>query len=54
VTITVVVGEDEPALLAMAAEHVPDVVVTDIKMPPSFQLKGIGRLPLFAEVEASS
>jgi adenylate cyclase len=27
--------------LATAAEHEPDVVVTDIKMPPSFQLEGI-------------
>jgi class 3 adenylate cyclase len=25
----------------VASEHVPDVVVTDIKMPPSFQLEGI-------------
>jgi class 3 adenylate cyclase/DNA-binding NarL/FixJ family response regulator len=32
---------DAPSLLATAAEHVPDVVVTDIKMPPSFQLEGI-------------
>jgi adenylate cyclase len=35
------VAEDAPSLLATAAEHVPDVVVTDIKMPPSFQLEGI-------------
>jgi class 3 adenylate cyclase/ActR/RegA family two-component response regulator len=35
------VAEDAPTLLAAAAEHVPDVVVTDIKMPPSFQLEGI-------------
>jgi adenylate cyclase len=35
------VAEDAPSLLASAAEHVPDVVVTDIKMPPSFQLEGI-------------
>ena len=34
-------AEDAPSLLAAAAEHVPDVVVTDIKMPPSFQLEGI-------------
>jgi adenylate cyclase len=34
-------AEDAPSLLATAAEHVPDVVVTDIKMPPSFQLEGI-------------
>jgi class 3 adenylate cyclase/DNA-binding NarL/FixJ family response regulator len=37
----VAVAEDAPTLLAAAAEHVPDVVVTDIKMPPSFQLEGI-------------
>ena len=35
------VAEDAPTLLAAAADHVPDVVVTDIKMPPSFQLEGI-------------
>jgi len=35
------VAEDAPTLLATAAEHGPDVVVTDIKMPPSFQLEGI-------------
>ena len=35
------VSEDAPSLLATAAEHLPDVVVTDIKMPPSFQLEGI-------------
>ena len=35
------VAEDAPSLLATAAEHEPDVVVTDIKMPPSFQLEGI-------------
>ncbi len=35
------VAEDAPSLLAGASEHVPDVVVTDIKMPPSFQLEGI-------------
>ncbi len=35
------VAEDAPSLLATAAEHVPDVVVTDIKMPPSFRLEGI-------------
>jgi class 3 adenylate cyclase len=34
-------AEDAPSLLATAAEHVPDVVVTDIKMPPTFQLEGI-------------
>jgi len=35
------VAADAPSLLATAAEHIPDVVVTDIKMPPSFQLEGI-------------
>jgi class 3 adenylate cyclase/DNA-binding NarL/FixJ family response regulator len=35
------VAEDAPTLMAAAAEHVPDVVVTDIKMPPNFQLEGI-------------
>lgn len=35
------VAQDAPSLLATAAEHEPHVVVTDIKMPPSFQLEGI-------------
>jgi class 3 adenylate cyclase/DNA-binding NarL/FixJ family response regulator len=35
------VAEDAPSLLATAAEYAPNVVVTDIKMPPSFQLEGI-------------
>ncbi len=35
------VAEDAPTLLAAAEEHLPDVVVTDIKMPPNFQLEGI-------------
>jgi class 3 adenylate cyclase/DNA-binding NarL/FixJ family response regulator len=35
------VAADAPTLLAAADEHVPDVVVTDIKMPPNFQLEGI-------------
>jgi adenylate cyclase len=35
------VAEDAPTLLAAAAEHQPDVVVTDIKMPPNFRLEGI-------------
>ncbi len=35
------VAADAPSLLVAAATHVPDVVVTDIKMPPSFQLEGI-------------
>jgi len=37
----VAVAEDAPSLLAAAAEHRPDVVVTDIKMPPNFRLEGI-------------
>ncbi len=32
---------DAPSLMAAAAEHRPDVVVTDIKMPPNFRLEGI-------------
>ena len=38
-----VVGEaaDHPELLAAAAEHQPQVVVTDIRMPPTFQREGI-------------
>ena len=35
------VAEDAPTLLAAADEHLPDVVVTDIKMPPNFRLEGI-------------
>jgi class 3 adenylate cyclase/CheY-like chemotaxis protein len=35
------VVEDAPTLIAAADEHRPDVVVTDIKMPPLFQLEGI-------------
>jgi adenylate cyclase len=35
------VAADAPSLLDTAGEHTPDVVVTDIKMPPSFQLEGI-------------
>jgi len=35
------VAADGPSLLAAAAEHRPDVVVTDIKMPPNFRLEGI-------------
>jgi adenylate cyclase len=35
------VAEDAPSLLAATEEHTPDVVVTDIKMPPNFQLEGI-------------
>jgi len=35
------VAEDAPTLLAAADEYLPDVVVTDIKMPPNFRLEGI-------------
>jgi class 3 adenylate cyclase/DNA-binding NarL/FixJ family response regulator len=35
------VAQDAPSLLQTAAEHIPDVVVTDIKMPPNFRLEGI-------------
>ena len=35
------VAGDAPTLMAVAEEHSPDVVVTDIKMPPLFQLEGI-------------
>ena len=35
------VASDAPSLVAAADEHRPDVVVTDIKMPPNFQLEGI-------------
>jgi adenylate cyclase len=35
------VAADGPSLLAEAEERGPDVVVTDIKMPPNFQLEGI-------------
>ena len=35
------VAADAPSLLEAAREHTPDVVVTDIKMPPNFRLEGI-------------
>ena len=35
------VAADAPSLIATAEELTPDVVVTDIKMPPLFQLEGI-------------
>jgi len=35
------VAADAPSLLQAAREHEPDVVVTDIKMPPNFRLEGI-------------
>jgi class 3 adenylate cyclase/DNA-binding NarL/FixJ family response regulator len=35
------VADDAPSLIAVSDELEPDVVVTDIKMPPLFQLEGI-------------
>jgi adenylate cyclase len=35
------VASDASSLMAAADEHRPDVVLTDIKMPPLFQLEGI-------------
>ena len=35
------VAADAPSLLDAARRHTPDVVVTDIKMPPNFRLEGI-------------
>ena len=35
------VAADAPSLVTTASELEPDVVVTDIKMPPNFQLEGI-------------
>jgi class 3 adenylate cyclase/ActR/RegA family two-component response regulator len=35
------VADDAPSLMSATDEHRPDVVVTDIKMPPNFQLEGI-------------
>jgi class 3 adenylate cyclase/ActR/RegA family two-component response regulator len=35
------VASDARELIAAADQHSPDVVVTDIKMPPSFRLEGI-------------
>ncbi|MFD7315584.1 response regulator [Streptomyces sp. NPDC059883] len=32
---------DAPALLAAVAEHTPDIVVTDVRMPPGFQDEGL-------------
>lgn len=32
---------DAPALLAAVAEHAPDIVVTDVRMPPGFQDEGL-------------
>jgi class 3 adenylate cyclase/CheY-like chemotaxis protein len=39
--VVVEVAADAPSLLVVADAHRPDVVVTDIKMPPNFQLEGI-------------
>ena len=35
------VADDAPSLMSATDQHRPDVVVTDIKMPPNFQLEGI-------------
>src|SRR2546428_7277254 len=35
------VADDAPSLMSATDELTPDVVVTDIKMPPNFQLEGI-------------
>ncbi|MFJ9207731.1 response regulator transcription factor [Streptomyces sp. L-9-10] len=32
---------DAPALLTAVAEHAPDIVVTDVRMPPGFQDEGL-------------
>lgn len=32
---------DAPALLAAVEEHVPDIVLTDVRMPPGFQDEGL-------------
>ncbi|MEV1025618.1 response regulator transcription factor [Streptomyces sp. NPDC050264] len=32
---------DAPALIAAAEEHTPDIVVTDVRMPPGFQDEGL-------------
>ncbi|MCP9206626.1 response regulator [Streptomyces sp. NEAU-Y11] len=32
---------DAPALLAAVEEHAPDIVVTDVRMPPGFQDEGL-------------
>ncbi len=37
----VAVGEDRDSLIAAALEHEPQVVVTDIRMPPDFKSEGI-------------
>ncbi|WP_431920721.1 response regulator [Nonomuraea jabiensis] len=39
-TVAAAVG-DAPALLAAVAEHRPDVVVTDVRMPPGFADEGL-------------
>lgn len=37
----IAVADDLPSLVAAAIEHEPDVVVSDIRMPPDFQSEGI-------------
>jgi DNA-binding NarL/FixJ family response regulator len=40
--VTVIAAADDlPSLVAQALEHTPDVVVSDIRMPPAFQSEGI-------------
>ncbi|WP_431775087.1 response regulator [Streptomyces cucumeris] len=39
-TVVAAVG-DAPALLAAVEEHAPDIVVTDVRMPPGFQDEGL-------------
>ena len=37
----VAIADDEPTLLAAVAEHRPDVVVTDVRMPPTGTDEGV-------------
>src|SRR5438094_3625599 len=34
-------ADDAPSLMSATDQHRPDVVITDINMPPNFQLEGI-------------
>jgi DNA-binding NarL/FixJ family response regulator len=34
-------AEDQPALMAAVAEHTPDLVITDVRMPPTHTNEGI-------------
>ncbi|MGW2058875.1 LuxR C-terminal-related transcriptional regulator [Streptomyces sp. NPDC001840] len=40
---------DAEALVAMAGAHVPDIVVTDVRMPPGFQDEGLHAAVLLRE-----